>query len=153
MQVISEGKFTVARLEDGEKIIPSILDIAESQDIYCGIILSGIGMLRETTLNYFDGQRYVETQYPKPMELLSLKGSIASDSSVHVHASMADRCNRVYGGHLSGAVAHYIVELTLLNLETVHMTRKKNPNTGLMEMRLEKREGPVTIRMEEDEDD
>ena len=152
MQSLTEGNFVLAKLEDGEKVMPTLLDVIEEEEIFSGIILSGIGMLRDFNLNYFDGKKYVERQYMKPLELVALHGSIAVDSSVHLHAALADKDHKMVGGHLSAGVVNNLVELTIFKLENRHIERKLNPKTGLSEFHLVSRP-PLYVEPDDDEGD
>ncbi|MCK4718482.1 MAG: DUF296 domain-containing protein [Thermoplasmata archaeon] len=151
MQAVTEGNMVVAKLEDGERLMSQLLDLMEDQMIYSGVVLTGIGMLRDFTLNYFDGKRYVERQYPKPMELVSLHGSIAADSSIHLHAALSDKDTKMVGGHLSSATVNNIVELTILRLDRVHLGRKMKPGAQSAELLVEEKAHSVSIEAEKSE--
>ena len=88
------------------------------------------------TLNFYDGRRYVERQYPKPMELVALHGSIAADASIHLHAALASKDTRMVGGHLSTGAVHNFIELCVLRLDQIKVRRKTNPDTKLSEFSI-----------------
>ncbi|MEE9224482.1 MAG: PPC domain-containing DNA-binding protein, partial [Thermoplasmata archaeon] len=92
----------VAKLEDGEDLFESLGAIVEEYDIESGLVLTGIGMLRNFVLGYFDGEVYRKKEFKSACELVSLQGSITTEKEtvIHLHASLADENNNVIGGHL-----------------------------------------------------
>ncbi|MFQ5883943.1 MAG: PPC domain-containing DNA-binding protein [Thermoplasmata archaeon] len=126
----------VAKLDDGENLFESLEEIIEKHGIRSGLVLSGIGMLRNFVLGYYDGSEYQKKEFKDPCELLSLQGSIAGEAepAIHLHASLADESRSVIGGHLFQAEVCSLNELVLRKLDDVILSRKLNPNTGLKEL-------------------
>ncbi|CAL8069521.1 unnamed protein product [Calicophoron daubneyi] len=55
-----------------------------------------------------------ERNFPGPLEIVSLVGTIASDGSPHLHISLADSSGHVFGGHLLGpSPVHTTAEIVL----------------------------------------
>ena len=131
MESVREGNIIMARLKEGNRLQPSILDVMEKHGVFSCAVLSGIGMLKNVTLGYYEKGKYLEKQYPRHLELLSTQGFVTLDSSVHLHVSLGDRDNNVIGGHLISSTIVNTVECVLMTMDTFSMTRKVDPNTGI----------------------
>ena len=96
------------------------------------LILTGIGMVREAELGYWNGKEYETHAHPAPAELISLQGNLALDETgaqiVHAHVSLSGQDGSVHGGHLIRAVVHNTLELSLIALEGIALERKLEPN-------------------------
>jgi predicted DNA-binding protein with PD1-like motif len=111
-------------------------------DLRHGIIVTGVGMLRDFEVGWFDKETkaYRSTVFETPHELLSLNGSVAvaeGEGNVmpHVHASLAGPDHGVVGGHLYKATTAVLNEVAILRVGA-QMRRRLNPETGLMELDL-----------------
>ena len=126
----------VAKFEDGEDLFESLSAIIEKYGIESGIVLTGIGMLRNFVLGYFDGEVYQKKEFKEPCELVSLQGSITTEKEtvIHLHASLAKESNNVVGGHLFQAEVCMLNEIVLRRLNDLTLIRKENPVTGLKEL-------------------
>lgn len=118
----------VVRLQDGEDLV-AVLRGLEQDSAH---VLTGIGMVREAELGYWNGKEYEVHAYPAPAELISLQGNLGLDGSgvriVHAHVLLSGQDGSVYGGHLIHATAHNTVELGLLPLEGIDLERKLESN-------------------------
>ncbi|MFO7882696.1 MAG: DNA-binding protein [Kosmotogaceae bacterium] len=118
------------RFDDGDSFVDELHSKLKETGLNSGIIISGVGMLRNVTLGWFnvDTSGYEHTTYSDPYEVLSLSGNISLKDGkpfAHVHASLAGRDNKVIGGHLfSGAVCNTI-ELFLLECKSTQFIRQK----------------------------
>lgn len=96
------------------------------------LILTGIGMVREVELGYWNGKEYEIHAHPAPAELISLQGNLAMDEMgvqiVHAHVSLSKQDGSVHGGHLIRATVHKTVEMALLQLEAIALERKLESN-------------------------
>ena len=126
----------VAKFEDGEDLFESLRAVIGKHGIESGIVLTGIGMLRNFVLGYFDGEVYQKKEFKNACELVSLQGSITTgkETVVHLHASLADESNNVIGGHLFQAEVCTLNEIVLRRLNDLTLIRKENPVTGLKEL-------------------
>lgn len=126
----------VAKFEDGEDLFESLSTIIEEYGIESGIVLTGIGMLRNFVLGYFDGEVYQKKEFKDACELVSLQGSITTEKEtvIHLHASLAEESNNVVGGHLFQAEVCMLNEIVLRRLNDLTLIRKENPVTGLKEL-------------------
>jgi predicted DNA-binding protein with PD1-like motif len=118
----------VVRLQDGEDLVAVLRDLVSDS----ALILSGIGMVRNVELGYWNGSEYEVHAYPDPAELLSLQGNLATDAAgqriAHVHLSMSRQDGSVRGGHLVAATVHNTLEMGLLPLEAIALDRRLEPN-------------------------
>lgn len=126
----------VAKFEDGEDLFESLSIIIEKYEIESGIVLTGIGMLRNFVLGYFDGEVYQKKEFKDACELVSLQGSITTEKEtvIHLHASLAEESNNVIGGHLFQAEVCTLNEIVLRRLNDLTLIRKENLVTGLKEL-------------------
>ena len=126
----------VAKFEDGKDLFESLSTIIEKYEIESRIVLTGIGMLRNFVLGYFDGKIYQKKEFKEPCELVSLQGSITTgkETVIHLHASLAEESNNVVGGHLFQAEVCMLNEIVLRRLNDLTLVRKENPVTGLKEL-------------------
>ena len=133
MKSSEEKGLIVAKLDDGEDLLESLGDLVKKHNIGSGLVVSGIGMLRNFVLGYFDGKEYRRKEFKTPCELVSLLGSITTDKEtvIHLHTSLADENNNVVGGHLFQAEVCSLNEIVIRRLDEISLTRQVNPETGL----------------------
>ncbi len=134
MQFKTESNLVIVKLDDGEDFFESMEKIVKSCDIESGIILSGIGQLKNFELGYFDGKKYTKKTFEKPMEIVSMQGSIAE--TFHLHCTLADEKQRVHGGHLFKATVNVVNEIVILRLNKIKLKREKDKKTGLKTLRI-----------------
>ena len=143
MQVSRESNIIVLKLNNDEDVFESLERVVTEYEIRSGLIVSGIGMLKEFELGYFDPGGYKTTFFTEPHELVSMSGSIAyamdDDSKLlpHIHCGVANREHQLFGGHLHRAKVNVVNEITILRLAGLKLTRVKNEFTGLMELNIE----------------
>lgn len=135
--IIKEGKGILGvRLQDGEDLLDSIKIVCKNYKIESGIVINGIGMLKEAKVSYWDGKEYLAELVKEPAELVSLQGNIGTtendgDPIIHVHVALAMKDHKMIGGHLSGGKVSGTGEIFIQKLENILLIRKKEKN-GLM---------------------
>jgi len=89
-------------------------------------------------LGYFDRGSYLRKAFDEPHELLSLQGTISSegDNRIHIHASVADKQHRSFGGHLMRGKVWMSNEISLLMLDGVRSRRAVDPELKVGVLRL-----------------
>jgi predicted DNA-binding protein with PD1-like motif len=120
----------VVRLVDGEDLAA----ILAALPIEAGIIVAGIGMLRDVELGYWNGSAYETHSIDEPVELVSAQGNIAvadGERVAHCHLGIAHRDGSAAGGHLISATAHNTVELFLQETPGITLRRTPEPS-GLL---------------------
>lgn len=119
----------MVRLKDGEELVSSLAALA----VDSGVLLNGVGMLRELELGYWNGSDYEVARIDEPVELLSLQGNfIRKDGEfiVHCHATVARRGGVALGGHVLKAAVHNTAEVFIYRLSEIILERKME-ETGL----------------------
>ena len=141
MDTCYENGILCIRMNDGDDFFESLKDALARYDVRSGVVLSGVGMFRDITVNYFRGDGYNERHLPEPHEVVSITGSIAPDAGTgevlpHIHCALAGGDNVVMGGHLSRATVNVLLELFIQSVAGGLMRREINPSNGLKELRL-----------------
>ena len=135
--IIKEGNGLISiRMEDGEDFFTSLKTVCKNYDVESGIILSGIGMLRNTKIGYWNGSEYITDEIKNPMELVSMQGNISTtendgDPIIHIHIAAAKENHSVIGGHLVSATINNTGEIFVQKLENILLLRKQEKN-GLL---------------------
>ena len=130
-----EGNLVVFRFEDGKDVIESLRRVAKEHQILSGVILSGIGMLRDFEISFYSREKmgYVTTKFNEPVELLSFSGNISirnNEPFFHLHVALAKEDNSAIGGHLEKAMVHNTLEGVIMKLSKIELTR--DVETGIL---------------------
>jgi len=137
MQQGRSGPVHILRLDDGEDIIDSILKSARDSRSTM-LICTGLGMITDFELGYFEKGEYISKSYSEPHELLSIQGVISGygEHRVHIHVSVADREHRMFGGHLLRGKVWMANEIGILRLDCVRSTREIDPEKKVAMLNL-----------------
>ncbi len=137
MQQGRSGPVHILRLDDGEDIIDSILKSARDSRSTM-LICTGLGMITDFELGYFEKGEYISKSYSEPHELLSIQGVISGygEHRVHIHVSVADREHRMFGGHLLRGKVWMANEIGILRLDGVRSTREIDPEKKVAMLNL-----------------
>ena len=117
------GNDLVVRLVDGEKLAASLVALK----VDSGVILNGIGMLRNLEMGYWNGAEYDVKRISEPVELLSLQGNFAckgKERMLHCHATVAKRDGTAIGGHVLKATVHNTAEILVRELPGIRLERR-----------------------------
>lgn len=136
MEFKTEANFILVKLEDGEDLLDELENVARQANLLAGMIISGIGMLRNLELGYFNGKNYIRRKFKGPMELVALHGTIA-EGGIHLHCGLADKENKLYGGHLFKAQVSVANEILILKLESIKLKRGFDKKLGLKVLKVE----------------
>jgi len=139
MQSAIENNVIVVRADDGEDLFAAISSALDAHGAKSAIVLSGIGMLDDFELGYFNGKDYMNEFFPKPRELVGLHGSVTTDEDrkvIHLHAALAGEDHKVVGGHLQRALVCVVCEITMLKIEKIDMSREMDSRSGLKLLRV-----------------
>jgi len=142
MEIQEENNFILAKFSKGN-IIKNLSVLMEKRCFDSALVISGIGMLKNITIGYFNGEDYVKEQIKDPVELVSLQGNISrmqktNEVVCHLHVAVADQNHHLTGGHLIDGEVMVVNEIVLKKLDSVRIRRKKNQQ-GLLEMNLYKK--------------
>ncbi|MDQ3023522.1 MAG: DNA-binding protein [bacterium] len=131
-----DGNTIAVRLHVGEEVHESLLAVCEYHGVTGAYVVSGIGMLKDPLLGWYDipAQKYHEQRFPGLHELLNLSGNVSLREGAlmcHLHVTLADEEYRSFGGHLFGSEVGLTLEVVLLVLPGVNMQREVEPEFGL----------------------
>ncbi|MCL5408100.1 MAG: DUF296 domain-containing protein [Candidatus Thermoplasmatota archaeon] len=130
-----EKNYIVVKLEKGEDVGESLIQVLDDYGIYSGLIEFGIGMIRDLEVGYWNGKEYEKSKIPMPGEVVSFHGSISSnDPRLHIHVSVAIKDHSVRGGHFFSGIADPLMEIHILRLEEIVLKRELNTISGLKEL-------------------
>lgn len=104
------------------------------------IVVSGLGMISEFELGYFDRGDYLKRSYDEPHELLALQGTISTEGEprIHIHATVANKEHDAFGGHLMRGKAWMSNEIGLMRLERLISVRSMDPEMKVGILHLKK---------------
>jgi hypothetical protein len=130
-----EGNLIVFRFEDGKDVIESLERVAKEHKVQSGIIVNGIGMLRNFEISFYSREKagYVTKKFNEPVELLSLSGNISlrnDETFFHLHVALAKEDTNALGGHLKKATVHNTLEGAIVKFSETKLTR--DPETRIL---------------------
>lgn len=133
-----EKNYIILKLEKDEDIEESLNQVIEDYAIFSGLVVFGIGMIKELEIGYWNGTDYVKEDLGEAGELVSFHGSITSnDPKLHLHVAVALSNHVVKGGHFFKGKADPLMEIYILRLEEIVLKREKNKVTGLNELNFD----------------
>lgn len=129
-----DGSRVFTRLEKGDEVHSSLVEIAEREKI-AGGWLSGIGAASDVELGYYDLERkeYDRVRIDGDVEIVSASGTVGlvdGKPFVHLHAVVSDRNCATRGGHLFRAVTGATLEFVLF-VANAPIERTRDEATGL----------------------
>lgn len=147
MQAVAEGTRWMLRLDQGQDLFGTLADVARDHGLRAAAVVSGIGMLRDVTLGYWNGSEYARKELSPPHELVGLHGSIAEADgpSVHLHAALAGPDHALVGGHLMRATVWVLNEILIQAFPGRTFGRPMDETLGLRKLDLEP-DGPAASR-------
>lgn len=134
----SAGGDWFVHVEEGVQLHEAYRAFAREHRIEAAAIVSGIGMLKDPELGFFDGARYHKTQLRGAFELVSTQGNIAlleGQPFTHLHVSVAGPDLVARAGHLFAGEVHISHEGAVRPLDGVPLRRARDPATQLANLR------------------
>ena len=127
------------RLDQGQDLFATLSSFAREHGIHAGVVVSGIGMLKDASIGYWNGSEYVRMDLAEPHELVGLHGSIAEADgpSIHLHAALAAPNHQIVGGHLIRGTVWVLNELFLETFPERTFGRPIDETLGLRKLDLE----------------
>ena len=130
----------MVRLHQDEDLFESLEGVCRACDVRTGVILSGIGMLKQAELSFYVKQgRYATVLFPEPLELVSLTGNVLlqdGEYKFHLHVVLAKDTKEAMAGHLSKGKVNVTNEIVILKTD-IPALRKLDDATGLMALTFE----------------
>lgn len=136
MRVRFDGYNWLVRLEKGEELTKSLVEIVKKENIRTGWVY-GIGAASSAEIGLFDPktQDYKWKKFDKDLEILGLQGNIAyihDEPAIHLHGSFSDESMQAFGGHIKGLVVSVTCEIFIHNwFSQDSITRSPDKQTGL----------------------
>lgn len=127
----------VLRLKPHADLKQSVFEFAKANKIKAGAIVTCVGSLEQFNLRFANQQN--GTKATGHFEVLSLSGTF-SDSSMHLHLSVADSAGKTFGGHLlDESLVFTTLELVLVELTDLEFTRETDSTYGYQELVVKKK--------------
>ena len=122
------------RLKPNQDLKLSLQEIAVSDQIQAGFILTGVGSLKQATLR-FAGQETSECLSGR-LEIISLVGTLSTEG-IHLHIAIADAQGKIIGGHLqTGCIIYTTAEIVIGTIEGYIFQRTPDAETGYLELEI-----------------
>lgn len=126
------------RLKPGQDVKDELTAYAKAHGLKAASVVTAVGSLTQYSLRFANQPDYVQAQ--GHFEVLSLSGTL-SDSSAHLHLSVADSAGLCRGGHLGqGNQVYTTLEVTLLEALDLRFTRETDATFGYQELAVKPRE-------------
>lgn len=140
MQEVNDGPRWMLRLEEGDDLFEGLGAFARRRQVRAASVAEGIGMLRRSTLGFWNGREYDPKVLETPHELVGLHGSIAEVDglpSLHLHAALAGADHTVVGGHLLKGTVGILAEIYVATFPGRAFGRPLDESLGLRRLDLE----------------
>lgn len=130
MEYARDGERIVVRLDPGEKVIESLKDLRDEEEITSGF-LRGIGAVDHVVLGHYDveNQSYNEQTFTDQYEVTSFLGNIGPDK-IHTHIQLGTDSFESIGGHCAEATVSGTFEIETFLGDTT-LTHSHDDRTGL----------------------
>ncbi|MFW6457257.1 MAG: PPC domain-containing DNA-binding protein [Planctomycetota bacterium] len=147
MNVLSTGelgRLVVVALDPHDMLLESIHKTINEENIDNGIVISGIGTLKNLRMHYIKHTDFPPddeiTNIERPLELVSVSGIIA-DGEPHLHVVVSCGRDDTFAGHLEeGSEVAYLAEVAILTTPNLNMARKLDRRRDIRLLRLQDEE-------------
>ncbi|MFI3167646.1 MAG: PPC domain-containing DNA-binding protein [Bacillota bacterium] len=124
------------RLKRGDDLLLKIQEIADQNNIECGVVLSAVGCVSTATVRDASGVNFQTIN--QDMEIISVMGTV-SKNRTHLHVSFSKEDLSVVGGHLvCGCIVNTTCELVIAPINGVKIQTEFDSETGYDELIFEK---------------
>lgn len=115
-----------------------LMRFASKQKIQAGFIATCVGSLEQVTLRFANEEESVTLK--GHFEILSLVGTF-SESSSHLHLSVADSTGKTWGGHLQDeSLIYTTAEIVVGELADTTFDRETDDSYGYKELAVKRRQ-------------
>ena len=121
------GRIFALRLDQGDYLLESIIDLVKRENIKDAVVVSAIGTLDQCRIHMvlttgYPTEQHFEHWKDTPLELASIQGVIANGEP-HLHVVVSDS-EKAYSGHLEkGCRVLYLAELVIIELKSTNLAR------------------------------
>lgn len=138
---VNSGFGYVIRLERGEKVASSLIQLAEKENI-TGAFFYGIGAVENSTIGRFNTEtkEYEFQDIVEVMELVSVKGNVSRKDGkpvVHIHGVLADEALTPIAGHIKEATVAVTCEIFMHLQHGTEMVREHDDVIGIDTLHFE----------------
>lgn len=135
MKIYKEGNLITIIFKHGDDFLSQLDKILKKEKITSGVILSGVGMIKNPKLGFYLGKgEYAETNSKECFEVTSMQGNLAKKEGTtfpHIHITIASKNGKTLGGHLMLGTIHNTLELVIWKFKKTKLKRKFDSKTGL----------------------
>lgn len=140
MEKSRKGDLLVLRFSDGDDLLEELEAALRQEGISSGIVLGGVGMVKNAGLSFYRGRgKYETVPVDGEAELCSLNGNISTLDDqivIHLHAVVGLKGGNALGGHVSSAKVNMTAEIAVLATQQ-KLKRVIDPETGLRKLFFE----------------
>ena len=122
------GRVVFIRMDRGDDFLDTLQERLRHHGVRHGVVMSVVATLERCVLHQAQGTgmpiQEKQLVLDGPVEVMQISGIVA-DGTPHLHASVADRDGRAYGGHLDpGSRVLYLAEVSILETPAAQMARR-----------------------------
>lgn len=138
MKYTNDGLVYIIRIDKGEKVIESLLNFLQKEEIKSAKFL-GLGALNYVTLRFFkqEEKEFKEINFKENFEITNITGIVTTKNNqahIHSHISLADENFNLRGGHFVEGIVGATVEISLItDKNMVNRKYSSEINLDLME--------------------
>ena len=140
MEKSRKGDLLMIRFSDGEDLLEGMMKALKDEGIRSGVIIGGVGMIRDAALSFYKGRGEYETvPLGEEVELCALSGNVSTmgdELVIHMHATVGRRGGTAMAGHLSAGRVNMTTEIAVL-AAAQKLIRRADPDTGLRTLTFE----------------
>jgi predicted DNA-binding protein with PD1-like motif len=131
--VESATKALTLRLSPGMDVKEELERIVKERNIKAASVLTCVGSLSDAVIRF--ANKPTGTGLRGPMEIVSLTGTLGSESGSHLHIAVSDGEGKTLGGHvLKGCIVFTTAEIVLAILPDAVFTREQDSASGYKEL-------------------
>ena len=136
-QLSSKSSFFTIRLKPHQDLKKELMVFAAKEKLKAGFIVTCVGSLEQSNLRF--ANQPAGTLRKDHFEILSLVGTF-SDTSAHLHLSLADSTGATMGGHLlDDNLIYTTAEIVIGELTDIQFEHEKDSTYGYHELSVKKR--------------
>ena len=112
-----DGSRTLIKLEPGDRVVSSLLQLARERALPGGLV-RGIGAVKHARIGFYrpDRKAYDERELSENLEVVSLMGNLAHGDEgpiLHAHVALGRSDLSLIGGHLFEATVSVTLEVAI----------------------------------------